>query len=165
MLYDLIGSVENTEGSDNNEQVLLYESLPWKLKQYFKETMINTIEYTQDSLSQCDLSKISLEQQVLLMKADDKIKDRAKLKLKEIKQKSDDQGNKSKQYLEGLVRVPFGIYRKEPILCKMDKLNDFFKDLKLVTSVDIESKQKFWESVYLVGCIIHSSYSKCIKIK
>ena len=57
------------------------------------------------------------------MKADDKIKDRAKLKLKEIKQKSDDQGNKSKQYLEGLVRVPFGIYRKEPILCKMDKLN------------------------------------------
>jgi len=143
MLYDLIGSVENTEGADNNEQIILYESLPWKLKQYFKETMINTIEYTQDALSQCDLSKISLEQQVLLMKADDKIKDRAKLKLKEIKQKSDDQGNKSKQYLEGLVRVPFGIYRKEPILCKMDKLNELFKDLKHITDIDVESKEKY----------------------
>jgi ATP-dependent Lon protease len=143
MLYDLIGSVENTEGSDNNEQILLYESLPWKLKQYFKETMINTIEYTQDSLSNCDLSKISLEQQVLLMKADDKIKDRAKLKLKEIKQKSDDQGNKSKQYLEGLVRVPFGIYRKEPILCKMDCLNELFKDLKNIINTDINSKDKY----------------------
>ena len=143
MLYDLIGSVDNTEGSDNNEQVLLYESLPWKLKQYFKETMINTIEYTQDSLTQCDLSKISLEQQVLLMKADDKIKDRAKLKLKEIKQKSDDQGNKSKQYLEGLVRVPFGIYRKEPILCKMSELNELFNNLKNIVQIDIALKEKY----------------------
>ena len=47
MLYDLIGSVENNDGVDNNEQVILYESLPWKLKQFFKETMINTIEFTQ----------------------------------------------------------------------------------------------------------------------
>ena len=143
MLYDLIGSVENNDGVDNNEQVILYESLPWKLKQFFKETMINTIEFTQDSLTQCDLSKISLEQQVLLMKADDKIKDRAKLKLKEIKQKSDDQGNKSKQYLEGLVRVPFGIYRKEPILCKMDSLNELFSNLKNIIEIDVLPKDKY----------------------
>ncbi len=143
MLYDLIGSVENTEGIDNNEQILLYESLPWKLKQYFKETMINTIEFTQDSLAQCDLTKISLEQQVLLMKADDKIKNRAKLKLKEIKQKSDDQGNKSKQYLEGLVRVPFGIYRKEPILCKMETLNNLFNNLKHIVHENIVEKNKY----------------------
>ena len=143
MLYDLIGSVENTDGADNNEQIVLYESLPWKLKQYFKETMINTIEYTQEALTQCDLSKISLEQQVLLMKADDKIKDRAKIKLKEIKQKSDDQGNKSKQYLEGLVRVPFGIYRKEPILCKMDNLNELFNNLKHIVEIEVLSKDKY----------------------
>merc|ERR1711998_15455 len=91
MLYDLIGSVDSLEGTDNAEQTMLYESLPWKLKQYFKETMINTIEFTQDSLSKCDLNKISLEQQVLLMKAEDKIKDKAMIKLKEIKNKSDDQ--------------------------------------------------------------------------
>ena len=46
MLYDLIGSSETIDGTDNPEQVLIYESLPWKLKQFFKETMINTIEYT-----------------------------------------------------------------------------------------------------------------------
>jgi ATP-dependent Lon protease len=143
MLYDLMGSVDNTDGNDNNEQLIIYESLPWKLKQYFKETMINTIEFTQDSLSQCDLSKISLEQQVLLMKADDKIKNRAKIKLKEIKQKSDDQGNKSKQYLEGLVRVPFGIFRKEPILCKMDNLNQLFKNLRNMVEMDVSDKEKY----------------------
>ena len=143
MLYDLIGSADNIDGTDNTEQLVLYESLPWKLKQYFKETMINTIEYTQESLSQCDESKVSLEQQVLLMKADDKIKNRAKLKLKEIKQKSDDQGNKSKQYLEGLVRVPFGIIKKEPILCKMDELNELFTNLRNNVEIKIDNKEKY----------------------
>ena len=143
MLYDLMGSVDSTDGNDNNEQLMIYESLPWKLKQFFKETMINTIEYTQDSLSTCDLSKISLEQQVLLMKADDKIKNRAKIKLKEIKQKSDDQGNKSKQYLEGLVRVPFGIFRKEPVLCVMNNLNQLFNNLRNMVELDVADKDKY----------------------
>ena len=38
MLYDLIGSSDGLDSIDNNEQIMLYESLPWKLKQYFKET-------------------------------------------------------------------------------------------------------------------------------
>ena len=75
MLYDLIGANENTENIDTTEQTLLYETLPWKLKQYFKETMINTIEFTQNTLASCDTSKISLEQQVLLMKADQKVRE------------------------------------------------------------------------------------------
>ena len=52
---------------------------------------------------------MSLEQQVLLMKVSDKVKDKALMKLKEVKSKADDQGNKSKQYLEGLVRVPWHV--------------------------------------------------------
>ena len=61
---------------------MLYESLPWKLKQYFKETMINTIEFTQQTISACDVSKVSLEQQVILMKAEPKIKDKGIIKIK-----------------------------------------------------------------------------------
>lgn len=143
MLYDLIGSIDNVEGNDNREQMLIYDSLPWKLKQYFKETMINTIEYTQDTISKCDDSKISLEQQVLLMRANDKIRNRAMLKLKEVKGKSDDQGNKSKQYLEGLVRVPFGVYRKEPILCKMEHVNEIFKKARSLVDVNVGNKDKY----------------------
>lgn len=158
MLYDLIGSTETIDGSDNAEQVTIYETLPWKLKQFFKETMINTIEFTQDSLSNCDLNKITLEQQVLLMKAEPKIKDKALLKLKEIKSKSDDQGNKSKQYLEGLVRVPFGIYRKEPILCKMEELNTFFNNIKSITSNNISNKSKY--TLYEIKNAINELESK-----
>ena len=142
MLYDLIGSVDNVDGNDNREQLLIYDTLPWKMKQYFKETMINTIEYTQETISKCDDSKISLEQQVILMRANDKIRNRAMLKLKEVKGKSDDQGNKSKQYLEGLVRVPFGVYRKEPILCKMGKINELFQKVRTIAT-HIEKKDKY----------------------
>jgi len=143
MLYDLINSSENTDGHENTEQQLIYESLPWKLKQYFKETMVNTLEFSQNQISKCDLNKISLEQQVLLMKADEKIKNRALLKLKEIKTKGDDQGNKSKQYLEALVRVPFDVYRKEPILHKMENLNTMFKKIRHVAKHEKFDKNKY----------------------
>jgi len=154
MLYDLIGSIDNVDGNDNREQMLLFNTFPWKMKQYFKETMINTIEYTQDTLSECDDSKISLEQQVILMRANDKIRNRAMLKLKEIKGKGDDQGNKSKQYLEGLVRVPFGVYRKEPILCKMAHINELFKKVRSIVDTNIEVKDKY--TLYEVGSALNT---------
>ena len=154
MLYDLIGSIDNVDGNDNREQILLFNTFPWKMKQYFKETMINTIEYTQDTLSECDDSKISLEQQVILMRASDKIRNRAMLKLKEVKGKGDDQGNKSKQYLEGLVRVPFGVYRKEPILCKMGHINELFKKARSIVDTNIEVKEKY--TLYEIGSALNT---------
>ena len=160
MLYDLIGPSENSEGIDSEEQVILYESLPWKLKQYFKETMINTIEFTQQTISACDVSKVSLEQQVILMKADPKIKDKALLKLKEIKSKGEDQGNKSKQYLEGLVRVPFSIFRKEPILCKIENLNEIFKN---VNNIKDSTNHKSKYTLYEIKQQIDTIEKECIE--
>ena len=46
------------------------------------------------------------------MKADEKIKEKAILKLKEIKGKPDQMGLKAKQYIEGLLKIPFNIYRE-----------------------------------------------------
>ena len=34
------------------------------------------------------------------------------IKLKEVKAKSEDSGTKARQYLEGLLKIPFGIYRQ-----------------------------------------------------
>jgi len=160
MLYDLIGSVDNTDGSDNYEQRLIYESMPWKLKEYFKDTMINTIQYTQDTISKCDGSKVSLEQQVLLMRADDKIRERAIMKLKEIKGKPEDQASKSKQYLEGLLKIPFGVYRKEPILCKMELLNDAYKNIIKKNNHSGENKAKY--TLYEITCEIDVLIKECI---
>ena len=38
------------------------------------------------------------------------------IKLKEVKAKSEDSGSKARQYLDGLLKIPFGIYRKENIV-------------------------------------------------
>ena len=35
---------------------------------------------------------------------------------KEIKNKPDDSGIKAKQYLEGLLKIPFNNYKEEPVL-------------------------------------------------
>ena len=82
------------------------------------------------------------------MKASDTIKEKAMLKLKEVKAKSEDSGSKARQYLEGLLKIPFGIYRKEHILSIMDNNNSSFveivKNLKEnEENIDIPDKKKY----------------------
>lgn len=127
LLYDLLSS-ENNGSIDSSEQTLLFDSLPWKIKSYFKEAMRETIDYT-NNLSNFDNNKIPLEQQICLMKADDSVKEKAMNKLKEIKSKNDDTGSKARTYLDGLLKVPFGIYKTEPILVIMETIKTHFKQI------------------------------------
>jgi endopeptidase La len=50
-------------------------------------------------------------------------------KLKEVKAKSEDSGSKARQFLDGLLKIPFGIYKKEPILSIMDTIRDKFLNI------------------------------------
>ena len=127
LLYDLItANHANGTTADSLEQMLIYESFPWKIKLYFKDTMKNTIKYTKDMMHKYDINRITLEQQIYVMKAPENVKEKAMLKLKEIKGKIDDSGTKAKQYLEGLLKIPFGIYREEPLLKKVKLINAGF---------------------------------------
>ena len=124
LLYDLLSNDSN--GSlDTIEQTVLFDSLPWNIKKYFRDAMKTTINYT-NTLSQFDNSKIPIEQQICLLKAPDTVKEKAMLKLKEVKAKSEDSGSKARQYLEGLLKIPFGVYRKEPVLSLMDGVKSKF---------------------------------------
>ena len=76
--------------------------------------MKTTIKYTKN-LANFDINKIPIEQQICLMKASDRVKEKAMLKLKEVKAKSEDTGSKARQYLDGLLRIPFGIFRNEKV--------------------------------------------------
>jgi hypothetical protein len=125
LLYDLI-SVNSNDNNDNKEQNMIYDSLPWKIKSYFKDAIKYTIKYTHDMSQKYDINKISLEQQIYLLKVDETIKEKAMIKLKEIKGKPDEANTKAKQYLEGLIKIPFGYYREEPILRKMKDINNTF---------------------------------------
>ena len=96
--------------------------------------MKTTLKYTKD-LSNFDTSKIPIEQQICLLKAADNVKEKAMVKLKEVKAKSEDSGSKARQYLDGLLKIPFGIYRNESMLSTMNNIREEFKNIvKLITS-------------------------------
>ena len=127
LLYDLLSNDAN--GSvDTHEQITLFDSLPWSIKQCFKNAMKNTVQYTNE-LANFDIQKIPLEQQICLLKAPDSVKEKAMQKLKEVKAKSEDSGSKARQFLDGLLKIPFSIYRKEPILNTMDTIRGQFMEL------------------------------------
>ena len=125
LLYDLLSNDSNGT-IDTVEQTILFDSLPWNIKKYFRDAMRTTVNYTK-MLANFDNTKIPIEQQICLLKASDTIKEKAMIKLKEVKAKSEDSGSKARQYLEGLLKIPFGIYRKEPVLTVMQDIKDSFK--------------------------------------
>ena len=127
LLYDILSN--DTNGHiDTQEQTIIFDSLPLQIKQYFRNAMKKTIQYTNE-LSNFDINKIPLEQQICLLKASDTVKEKAMMKLKEVKAKSEDSGSKARQYLDGLLKIPFSIYKREPILNLMDIIRVQFKDL------------------------------------
>ncbi len=127
LLYDLLSN-ENNGNIDTLEQTLLYDSLPWNTKKYFRNAMKQTIQYT-NNLYNFDNNKIPLEQQICLLKANENVKEKAILKLKEIKAKSEDSGTKARQYLDGLLKIPFSILREEHILTIVDEIHEIFNNM------------------------------------
>jgi len=149
LLYDLLSN-ENNGNVDTLEQTLLYDSLPWTMKKYFRNAMKQTIQYT-NSLYNFDNNKIPLEQQICLLKASDNVKEKAVLKLKEIKAKSEDSGTKARQYLDGLLKIPFTIMKEEQILTLINDIqttfNNIYTKIKNNTSYEfnltIPDKEKY----------------------
>ena len=142
LLYDLLSN-DNVGSVDTFEQTLLFDSLPWTIKKYFQDAMKSTVKYTKN-LSNFDSNKIPIEQQICLLKASDSVKEKAMIKLKEVKAKSEDSGSKARQYLDGLLKIPFGIYRQEEILSLIKKSSDIFQSI--VNNIDnkvIPQKTKY----------------------
>tara|TARA_Y100000591_G_C21852552_1_gene712641 strand:- start:801 stop:4118 length:3318 start_codon:yes stop_codon:yes gene_type:complete len=127
LLYDLLSNDSNNN-IDTQEQTLLFDSLPWSIKRHFRDAMKQTIQYT-NNLCNFDSNKIPLEQQICLMKVSDSVKEKAMVKLKEVKAKSEDSGSKARQYLDGLLKIPFNTFCEEPILQVVAETNRKFKNI------------------------------------
>ena len=154
LLYDLLSNDAN--GSvDTVEQTILFDSLPWTIKKFFRDAMKNTMKYTKD-LSNFDSSKIPIEQQICLLKAPDNVKEKAMLKMKEVKAKSEDSGSKARQYLDGLLKIPFGIYRTEYILTVMGDIRQSFLSIVSIVS----KKQNHTKS----GAIVIKKKYTCVEV-
>ena len=140
LLYELVAMRDSDD--------LLYNTLPWKLKQGFNELIKCSSKKANDIMKKYEVNQVTLEQQIYLMKASDSIKEKAMLKLKEIKGKPDEMCLKAKQYIEGLLKIPFGMYREEPLLKKVKELNDWYSRIMnviqaLFPSLIINKKRKY----------------------
>ena len=161
LLYDLLSNDVNGT-VDTVEQTILFDSFPWSIKQYFREAMKKTIQYTNE-LSNFDVNKIPLEQQICLMKTSDTVKEKAMVKLKEIKSKSEDSGSKARQFLDGLLKIPFNVYTKEPVMFLMDDnrklMVDLTKDANIKKMFPQEKIKEKYTSIEII------SHLKTIKTK
>jgi ATP-dependent Lon protease len=126
LLYDLLNSAS---GYSVNHQEAIYNSFPWKIRNQMKDIVKYNINHVQEIIHKYEGNKISLEQQICLMKAPDSVKEKAMAKLKDLKGRPDEFGVKIRQFLEGLVRIPFGICKEEPILSAIKHINADFKSM------------------------------------
>lgn len=98
----------------------LFRILHWSVQKIFSEV---SKHIDKDIDIGMDESVLPYETRIENMKCSEAIKRRAREKLKEIKG-SRDGNDKATKYLDGLLQVPFGIYRKEKILRFMDEFRD-----------------------------------------
>ena len=92
----------------------LFSSIHWTIQRKFKNIVEKVDKYTQKLLNVDD--NISYEKRICLMKVNDNVKHKAIEKLKEINNKNSENCSKAQQYLDSLLKIPFGVYRKEKIL-------------------------------------------------
>jgi ATP-dependent Lon protease len=144
-LYDLLSNNE-TENGDTREQTELLDSFTWKMHELFNNALVETVQYT-NKINKVDSSKINMEQQICLLKVDDIVKEKAMVKLRELKSKTDDSGTKARQYLEGLIKIPFGVYSKENIMNSSINIKLLFKDAVSMYKplMDIINKDKLYQ--------------------
>lgn len=124
----------------------VYVSLPWCLKKNFKCAITNINNQQKDLEPNIE---IPYEKRILLMKCNDNIKSKAMEKFKEIQSKNGENCVKAQQYLDGLLKIPFNIFIREPILCfledfklKMTGELNYINSLKDNTPEIIEIKKK-----------------------
>jgi len=101
----------------------IISTLPWNIRKKInksienREVMQSRIISEISSVGNSD-TEGSYETRIFLMKVPQLVKKKAYDKLKEIQSRSGggDSQSKAQQYIDGLLRIPFGFYKSEPIL-------------------------------------------------
>lgn len=150
VLYDIINT-DKSNNENNSEGTIIYNTFPSFIKQNFKNIIKLNIKNLQNSNQSIENNKLTLEQQICMLKIDDHTREKAMIKLNDMKGKPDDMSLKTRQYLEGLIKIPFNTYCEEPIIKKVKENNDNFNILLneyscFLNELTIPKKQKYTNS-------------------
>lgn len=135
LMYDMISTSSDTLKPQFMAEEI-YKSLHWSVQKLFKIAFKNVEKYRK-SLLNLNEENIPYEDRIFQMKAPDYIKSKAIEKLKEVTSSKD--SIKATNYLDGILKIPFGIYKKEKIL---SFLEDFAKNIDdLFNEIEGNTKQ------------------------
>jgi len=120
IIYDMIcNTSELLKPQPMAEEI--YKSLHYTVQKLFRIAFKN-METKITQLHALTEDDIPYEKRIAMMKASDAVKTKALEKLKETKG-SRESSAKAQQYLDGLLKIPFGVYKKEPVLSKLEHFN------------------------------------------
>jgi ATP-dependent Lon protease len=128
LLFDLLNNDNDGEISFSAQNKIYYY-LPHDCRTKLKTIRSSNSERT-SVYKKFNIKKIPYEQQIEMIIKDDEIKEKAYSKLKEVMTKSEESGTKARIYLEGLLKIPFGVYKEEPILRSKKTLLDIYENMR-----------------------------------
>jgi endopeptidase La len=158
IIYDMVcNTSELLKPQPMAEEV--YKSLHYSIQKLFRVAFKN-VEDKITQLHSITENDIPYDKRIAMMKIGDNVKARALDKMKEMKG-SREGSAKAQQYLDGLLKIPFGIYKKEPVLTGLElftnKLNGIVANsLKLLN--EFEMKTEFENYIYVVIFTILKEY-------
>lgn len=135
LLYDLISSDSSSKTDNRHNHTILYSLLHWSVQKIFKNCYKN-IQEINNRLLGFGEDRIPYEKRIHLMKTSDYVKSKALDKLKEINNsKGGETNSKAQQYLDGLLKIPFGSYNMDATtfkfrdaLVKIEKIINVLKN-------------------------------------
>ena len=146
LLYDLL-NIRRKSYEYNSEKKMISLTIPNNLKYKLLTSTKQDINKIFDGKKNLEID-IPIETKIKMLKVDDFVKSKLVLKLKELKSKGDDNG-KIRQYLEGILSVPFGTYIKEDIFMISDNLKNI-TDLSLIEFIyEYDTIVKGKKNIYL----------------
>jgi len=132
ILFDLFRSKDKKDVSTE-----IYISLHYSIRELLDNSKIK-IDQEETNLAKFTESDIPYERRISLMKAEDDVKAKAMEKLKSMK--SAFQGDsKAQHWLDGLLKIPFGIYKENEILNFKDNFIKKLNNSNLFSDNDIDN--------------------------
>ena len=139
LMYDMISNESYLlKPQPLAEQV--YNSLHWSIQKLFKIALRKVSDYTK-KLVNINEEDLTYEKRICLLKAPDYVKSKAMEKYKEVINKGNDNSAKCQQYLDGLLKIPFEIYKRESIIIFLNnfkkKINQFIDEILIESNSDV----------------------------
>jgi len=146
-LYDLVA---NHSVVNRRDVIDVLDLLPWKVQQRIREVRNHVL-----TAEQIHEEEIPDENRLQMIRVDDNTKRLAITKLRESRVKNGEGSSKASAWVNGFFRIPFGIYRQEPIFqlraSQLDKISKLLKrDIKTYRDI-CQAIGEMFEDIVTVG--------------